>query len=82
MKNAGLNVNRVGSIMTAFFTDKRLLTMTRQPQPTQRDMPSITIICSKTESMPHRHSLRRCLFPFAHTDYDIEKTCQVIESFK
>lgn len=25
MKNAGLNVNRVGSIMTAFFTDKKVV---------------------------------------------------------
>ena len=80
MKNAGLNVNRVGSIMTAFLPTKRLLTMTRQPQPTQRDMPSITIICLKTESMPHRHSLRRCLFHLHTRKMTLKKPVRLLKA--
>ena len=80
MKNAGLNVNRVGSITTAFFTAKRLLTMKRQPQPTQRDMPSIIIICLKTESMPHRHSLRRCLFHLRTRKMTLKKPVRLLKA--
>ena len=82
MKNAGLNVNRVGSIMTAFFTDKKVV-----------DYDTATTADTKRYAEYYNHLLENGIYAapsqfeamfvsFAHTDDDIEKTCQVIESFK
>ena len=82
MKNAGLNVNRVGSIMTAFFTDKKVV-----------DYDTATTADTKRYAEYYNHLLENGIYAapsqfeamfvsFAHTEDDIEKTCQVIESFK
>ena len=82
MKNAGLNVNRVGSIMTAFFTDKKVV-----------DYDTATTANTKRYAEYYNHLLENGIYAapsqfeamfvsFAHSDDDIEKTCQVIESFK
>ena len=82
MKNAGLNVNRVGSIMTAFFTDKKVV-----------DYDTAITADTKRYAEYYNHLLENGIYAapsqfeamfvsFAHTEDDIEKTCQVIESFK
>lgn len=82
MKNAGLNVNRVGSIMTAFFTDKTVV-----------DYDTATTADAKLYAEYYNHLLDNGIYvapsqfeamfiSFAHTDDDIEKTCRVIENLK
>ena len=82
MKETGLNVNRVGSIMTPFFTDKKV---------TDYD----TAVTSNTENFAkffnHMQSngiysapsqFEAMFVSMAHSDEDIDYTCDVIKSFK
>lgn len=81
MKETGLNVNRVGSIMTPFFTDKKV---------TDYD----TAVTSNTENFAkffnHMQSngiysapsqFEAMFVSMAHSDEDIDYTCDVIKSF-
>lgn len=81
MKETGLNVNRVGSIMTPFFTDKKV---------TDYD----TAVTSNTENFAkffnHMQSngiysapsqFEAMFVSMAHSDEDIDYTCNVIKSF-
>lgn len=82
MKETGLNVNRVGSIMTPFFTDKKV---------TDYD----TAVTSNTENFAkffnHMQSngiysapsqFEAMFVSMAHSVEDIDYTCDVIKSFK
>lgn len=82
MKETGLNVNRVGSIMTPFFTDKKV---------TDYD----TAVTSNTENFAkffnHMQSngiysapsqFEAMFVSMAHSDEDIDYTCDVIKSLK
>ncbi len=82
MKETGLNVNRVGSIMTPFFTDKKVIDYD-------------TAVTSNTENFAkffnHMQSngiysapsqFEAMFVSMAHSDEDIDYTCDVIKSFK
>lgn len=82
MKEIGLNVNRVGSIMTPFFTDKMVIDYD-------------TAVTSNTENFAkffnHMQSngiysapsqFEAMFVSMAHSDEDIDYTCDVIKSFK
>lgn len=82
MKETGLNVNRVGSIMTPFFTDKKVIDYD-------------TAVTSNTENFAkffnHMQSngiysapsqFEAMFVSMAHSDEDIDNTCDVIKSFK
>ena len=82
MKENGLNVNRVGSIMTPFFTDKKVIDYD-------------TAVTSNTENFAkffnHMQSngiysapsqFEAMFVSMAHSDEDIDYTCDVIKSFK
>lgn len=80
MKNAGLNVNRVGSIMTAFFTDKKVV-----------DYDTATTADTKRYAEYYNHLLENGIYAapsqfeamfvsFAHTDYDIEKPVRLLKA--
>lgn len=81
MKEIGLNVNRVGSIMTPFFTDKMVIDYD-------------TAVTSSTENFAkffnHMQSngiysapsqFEAMFVSMAHSDEDIDYTCDVIKSF-
>lgn len=81
MKNAGLNVNRCGSLLTAFFTDKSVESYDEAR-------------CCDTEKYArfYRHLLNSGIYTapsqfeamfvsYAHTDEDIERTIEAISSF-
>lgn len=82
MKETGLNVNRVGSIMTPFFTDKKVIDYD-------------TAVTSNTENFAkffnHMQSngiysapsqFEAMFVSMAHSDEDIDYTYDVIKSFK
>ena len=82
MKETGLNVNRVGSIMTPFFTDKMVIDYD-------------TAVTSNTENFAkffnHMQSngiysapsqFEAMFVSMAHSYEDIDYTCDVIKSFK
>lgn len=82
MKETGLNVNRVGSIMTPFFTDKKVIDYD-------------TAVTSNTENFAkffnHMQSngiysapsqFEAMFVSMAHSYEDIDYTCDVIKSFK
>lgn len=82
MKQSGFNVNRIGSIMTAFFTDKRV-----------RDYDTAKSADTARFAEYFRYMLDNGIYTApsqfeamfvsnAHTDEDIEKTCKVIRNFK
>lgn len=82
MKNAGINVNRAGSVLTPFFTEKNVV-----------DYDTAVTSDTKRYAEYYNHLLENGIYAapsqfeamfvsFAHSDDDIEKTCRVIESFK
>ncbi len=82
MKAAGLNVNRVGSLMTVFFTDKKV---------TDYDAAKASDTTKFAEYFKHLlvngiyapPSQFEAMFVSAlHNDADIEYTCEVISKFK
>lgn len=82
MCQAGFNVNRSGSIMTAFFTDKTVTDYdTAKTADTKRyaeyfnylQNNGIYVAPSQFEAM---------FISFAHTDEDIDKTCNIIKNFR
>ena len=82
MKKAGLNVNRTGSIMTVFFTDARVTDYdTAQTSDTRayaryfKDLQSNGIYTAPSQ-------FEAMFVSYAHSDEDIEKTCQIISNFK
>lgn len=80
MKNAGLNVNRVGSIMTAFFTDKKVV-----------NYDTATTADTKRYAEYYNHLLENGIYAapsqfeamfvsFAHTEDDIEKPVRLLKA--
>lgn len=80
MKNAGLNVNRVGSIMTAFFTDKKVV-----------DYDTAITADTKRYAEYYNHLLENGIYAapsqfeamfvsFAHTEDDIEKPVRLLKA--
>ena len=81
MKNSGLNVNRVGSILTPFFTNKPVYDY-------KTALSSDTNRFSKYYSYMLENGIYTAPSQFeamfvslAHTDEDIERTCYIIEKF-
>lgn len=82
MKNAGLNVNRCGSLLTAFFTDKEV-----------KSYDEARGCDTEKYAAYYRHLLSNGIYTapsqfeamfvsYAHTDEDISRTIEVIQSFK
>lgn len=82
MKKAGLNVNRTGSIMTAFFTDARVTDYdTAQTSDTKAYARYFKYL--QSNGIYTAPSQFEAMFvSYAHSDEDIEKTCQIISNFK
>lgn len=82
MKKAGLNVNRTGSIMTVFFTDARVTDYdTAQTSDTKAYARYFKYL--QSNGIYTAPSQFEAMFvSYAHSDEDIEKTCQIISNFK
>ncbi|HAE52697.1 MAG TPA: glutamate-1-semialdehyde-2,1-aminomutase [Ruminococcus sp.] len=82
MKESGLNVNRCGSLMTAFFTEEKV-----------RDYNTAIKSDTKKYAEYFSYLLERGIYTapsqfeamfvsYAHSDDDIEQTCKIIKGFK
>lgn len=82
MKKAGLNVNRTGSIMTVFFTDASVTDYdTAQTSDTKAYARYFKYL--QSNGIYTAPSQFEAMFvSYAHSDEDIEKTCQIISNFK
>lgn len=82
MRKAGLNVNRAGSIMTAFFTDKSVTDYeTAKSSDTKKYADYFNYL--QSNGIYTAPSQFEAMFvSVAHTDEDIEKTCNIIEKYK
>ena len=82
MKKAGLNVNRTGSIMTVFFTDAKVTDYdTAQTSDTKAYARYFKYL--QSNGIYTAPSQFEAMFvSYAHSDEDIEKTCQIISNFR
>lgn len=82
MKSAGLNVNRVGSLLTAFFTDKKVVDYnTAKTSDTEQFARFFTYL--QQNGIYSAPSQFEAMFvSIAHCDEDIAYTCDVISKFK
>lgn len=82
MLKTGLNVNRVGSLLTAFFTDKMVVDY-ESACTSDRDKYSDYFNFLLENGIYTAPSQFEAMFvSLAHSDEDIEHTCRVIEKFK
>ncbi len=82
MKEAGLNVNSTGSIMTVFFTDAKVTDYdTAQTSDTKAYARYFKYL--QSNGIYTAPSQFEAMFvSYAHSDEDIEKTCQIISNFR
>ncbi len=81
MKNSGLNVNRVGSILTPFFTDKPV---SDYKTALSRDTNKFALYYSymlENGIYTAPSQFEAMFVSYAHTNEDIEHTCYIIEKF-
>lgn len=79
LKRAGFNVNREGSLLTVFFTDERVTDFTSAAK---SDTEKYAAFCgylldSGIYTAPSQ--FEAMFISYAHSDEDIERTCEVIE---
>lgn len=82
MKESGMNVNRVGSILTAFLTDKKVSDYdTAKKSDTQKYADYFSYLLEKgIYTAPSQ--FEAMFVSYAHTDEDIEYTCKAISEYK
>lgn len=82
MKKGGLNVNRTGSIMTVFFTDARVTDYDTAQTSDTRAYARYFKYLQSNGIYTAPSQFEAMFVSYAHSDEDIEKTCQIISSFK
>lgn len=82
MKKAGLNVNRTGSIMTVFFTDASVTDYDTAQTSDTRAYARYFKYLQNNGIYTAPSQFEAMFVSYAHSDEDIEKTCQIISSFK
>lgn len=82
MKNAGLNVNRCGSLLTAFFTDEKVESYNESRNCDTEKYASYYrhLLSSGIYTAPSQ--FEAMFLSYAHTDEDIDRTIKAITSFK
>lgn len=82
MRASGMNVNRVGSILTAFFTDESVTDYdTAKKSDTQKYADYFSYLLEKgIYTAPSQ--FEAMFVSYAHTDDDIEYTCKAISEYK
>ena len=80
-RKSGLNVNRVGSLLTVFFTDKKVVDYSSaKTSDTGKFAKFYSYLLSKgIYAAPSQ--FEAMFVSYAHSDEDIEYTCRVIEEF-
>ncbi len=82
MKKAGLNVNRTGSIMTVFFTDARVTDYDTAQTSDTRAYARYFKYLQSNGIYTAPSQFEAMFVSYAHSDEDIEKTCQIISNFR
>lgn len=80
MLKAGLNVNRTASIMTAFFTDKAVADYDSAKSADTKRYSDYFNYLQSNGIYTAPSQFEAMFVSLAHTDEDIEKTCNVIEA--
>ena len=81
MKNSGLNVNRVGSILTPFFTDKPVSDHKTALSSDTNRFSQYYAYMLENGIYTAPSQFEAMFVSYAHTNEDIEYTCRVIERF-
>ena len=82
MRKAGLNVSRASSIMTAFFTDKSVTDYETAKSADTKKYADYFNYLQSNGIYTAPSQFEAMFVSVAHTDEDIEKTCNIIEEYK
>lgn len=81
MKNCGLNVNRVGSLLTVFFTDEKVTNYDKAKKADTTKYADYYSYLLENGIYTAPSQFEAMFVSLAHTDEDIEYTCKVIEKY-
>ena len=81
-KEAGLNVNRCGSLMTVFFTDKRVTDYQTAITSDTAEYAKYFSYLLKNGIYTAPSQFEAMFVSYAHTDEDIKRTCEIIRKYK
>lgn len=82
MKTAGLNVNRAGSLITAFFTDESVTEYAGAKTSDTRKYADYFIYLLENGIYTAPSQFEAMFVSYAHSDEDIKKTCDIIAGYK
>ena len=82
MRSAGLNVNRAGSIMTAFFTDRKVCGYETAKNSDTEEYARYFNYLLENGIYTAPSQFEAMFVSYAHTDEDIEYTCKIISEYK
>lgn len=82
MKNAGLNVNRVGSLLTAFFTEKAVINYDCAKSANTEEYARYFTYLLENGIYAAPSQFEAMFVSAAHSDNDIDYTCDVIAAYK
>lgn len=78
MKNAGLNVNRVGFLLTTFFTDKKVVDYNTAKTSDTKQFAKYFTYLQQNGIYSAPSQFEAMFVSFAHSEKDIDYTCDVI----
>lgn len=82
MRNAGLNVNRLGSLLTVFFTDQKVVDFDSAKTADTREYGKYYRYLLENGIYTAPSQFESMFVSAAHSKDDIEKTCRIIEQYK
>lgn len=82
IKSAGLNVNRVGSLLTVFFTDKRVVDYNTAKTLDTEQFAKYFAYLQQNGIYSAPSQFEAMFVSIAHSDEDIAYTCDVISKFR
>lgn len=82
MKNAGLNVNRAGSLLTAFFTDEKVSDYSSAKTADTKKYADYFGYLLDNGIYTAPSQFEAMFVSYAHSDEDIKMTCDIIEGYK
>ena len=82
MRNAGLNVNRSGSLLTVFFTDQKVIDYDSAKTADTREYGKYYRYLLENGIYTAPSQFESMFVSAAHSKDDIEKTCRIIEQYK
>ncbi len=81
MRESGLNVNRVGSLLTAFFTDKAVVDYNTAVSSDKEKFSGYYSYLLDNGIYAPPSQFEAMFVSYAHSDEDIEYTCEIIRKF-